>query len=538
MVSLSTLTDWSVLSRFLLENRTTLEVIMQINKKIFVLSLLVSSALVFTACDKNKGADAQTNNKTSELAATSQTQEQTSKEANREKVNNEEIINVDGFLSADDIAIAQQLRDEALKSSKGYSIVESLTTEVGPRMAGTAGDAAAVVWGEAKLKELGFDKVWKEPVTFKTWKRGIETAEVVAPFPQPLVITALGFSIGTAPEGLSAEIKAYDTLDDLKKAPENDAKGKIVFIKYRMKKARDGSGYGPAVAARGSGAVEAAKKGAVGILIRSIGTDSHRMAHTGMMRYSAEVQKIPAAALSAPDADLLENMLNRDKPVTVKMTLGAYDGPEYTSYNVIGEITGSEKPEEYVLIGGHLDSWDLGTGALDDGAGIAITAAAAELISRLPERPKRSIRVVMFANEEQGLVGARAYAEAHKDELHNIITAAESDFGAGPIWRIDSRVKPEALPVAKKIAELLKPLGIKYGNNRAGGGPDLIPLRQKGISVFSLRQDGTDYFDFHHTPDDTLDKINKEHLDQNTAAYVVFAYLAAQMEGDFGQKVE
>ncbi|MRX27339.1 M20/M25/M40 family metallo-hydrolase [Kangiella sp. HZ709] len=441
-------------------------------------------------------------------------------------------------LEAKDIKIAEQLRDEALKSSKGYAIVESLTTEVGPRMAGTAGDAAAVAWGEAKLKELGFDKVWKEPVTFPTWKRGVETAEVVSPFPQPLVITALGFSVGTPKGGLSAEIKAYETLQDLKDAPENDAKGKIVFIKYRMKKARDGSGYGPAVSARGSGAVEAAKKGAVGILIRSIGTQSHRMAHTGMMRYAKDVNKIPAAALSSPDADLLENMLTRGKPVTVKLTLGSYDGPEYTSYNVIGEITGSEKPEEYVLIGGHLDSWDLGTGALDDGAGIAITTAAAELISRLPERPKRSIRVIMWANEEQGLVGARAYAEMHKDKLANLITGAESDFGADRIWRIDSRVKPEALSVAKDIAKVMEPLGIKYGNNRAGGGPDLIPLRQLGVSVFSLRQDGTDYFDYHHTPDDTLDKIEKEALDQNTAAYVVLAYLAAQMNGDFGQKVE
>ncbi len=441
-------------------------------------------------------------------------------------------------LDAKDIEIAEQLREEALKTSKGYEIVESLTTEVGPRMAGTPGDAAAVKWGEAKLKELGFDKVWKEPVTFPTWKRGVETAEVISPFPQPLVITALGFSDGTAPEGLTAEIRAYNTLDDLKKAPEGDAEGKIVFIKYKMEKARDGSGYGPAVSARGSGAVEAAKKGAVGILIRSIGTDSHRMAHTGMMRYAEGVKRIPAAALSSPDADLLENMLKREKPITVKMTLGSFNAGEYTSHNVIGEITGSERPEEYVIIGGHLDSWDLGTGALDDGAGIAITTAAAELIARLPQRPKRSIRVIMFANEEQGLVGARAYAEAHKGELANIITGAESDFGAGPIWRIDSRVNPDALPIAKKIAELMEPLGITYGNNRAGGGPDLIPLRQMGISVFSLRQDGTDYFDYHHTPDDTLDKINKEHLDQNTAAYVVLAYLAAQMDGDFGTKVE
>ncbi|WP_223669545.1 M20/M25/M40 family metallo-hydrolase [Kangiella shandongensis] len=448
--------------------------------------------------------------------------------------NNSAIAAETPFISETDLATAAELRDEALKTSRGYEIVESLTTEVGPRMAGSPGDAAAVKWGVAKLKSLGFDKVWTEPVTFPTWKRGIETAEVVAPYPQPLVITALGFSVATPDDGLSAEIIEFESLEALKKSPEGSAKGKIVFINKRMKRAKDGSGYGPAVSARTTGASEAAKKGAVGILIRSIGTDSDRMAHTGLMRYEEDVNKIPAAALSAPDADLLENMLCRGKPVSVKMTIGAKQGGEYTSHNVIGEITGSEKPEEYVIIGGHLDSWDLGTGAIDDGAGIAITTAAAELIARLPQRPKRSIRVIMFANEEQGLVGGKAYAQAYKGELNHIITAAESDFGAGPIWRIDSKVKPDALPVVEKIAEILKPLGIEYGNNEAGGGPDLIPLRKMGISVFSLRQDGTDYFDYHHTPNDTLDKINPEHLNQNTAAYVVLAYIAAQMEGDFG----
>ncbi|MBD3653566.1 M28 family peptidase [Kangiella sp.] len=436
------------------------------------------------------------------------------------------------------LKIAAELRDEALKSSIGYEVVESLTTEVGPRMAGTPGDAAAVKWGVAKLEELGFDKVWTEPVTFPTWKRGTEKAEVIAPYPQPLVITALGFSVGTPEGGLTAEIVEFDTLEDLVNAPEGAAEGKIVFIKNRMKRARDGSGYGPAVSARGQGAVEAARKGAVAIMIRSIGTDSHRMAHTGMMRYEEGVKRIPAVALSAPDADLLENMVRRGKPITVKLDVDAEDGPDYTSHNVIGEIRGSEKPDEYVILAAHLDSWDLGTGALDDGAGIGITVAAAELIARLPERPKRSIRVIMFANEEQGLVGGKFYAEAHKDELNRIITAAESDFGAGKIWRLDSRVKQEAIPVVEKMAKVMEPLGISYGNNRAGGGPDLIPLRGYGISVFSLRQDGTDYFDYHHTPDDTFDKVDKEALDQNTAAYVVFAYIVAQMEGDFGFGLE
>ncbi len=441
----------------------------------------------------------------------------------------------DPAYTPEDLATAKQLREQALAGSPAWDIVESLTTEVGPRMAGTAGDAAAVVWAEAKLQELGFDKVWKEPVTFKSWSRGHERAEVVSPYPQPLAITALGLSVGTGGKPLEAEIVAFKSLEDLEAAPAGIARGKIVFISKRMTRHRDGAGYGPVVGARSKGAVEAARKGALGLLIRSVGTDSNRTPHTGMMRYEDGVKRIPAAALSNPDADLLENMLKRQKPVRVRMDLGGREEAEYTSYNVIGEITGAELPDEYVLIGGHLDSWDLGTGAIDDGAGIAITTAAAAMIGQLPERPKRSIRVVMFANEEQGLVGGKAYAEAHKDELDRMHTGAESDFGAGRIWKFSSRVREEALPLVSQMVEVLAPLGIRYGDNKAANGPDLIPVRKLGVSIFALHQDGTDYFDYHHTPNDTLDKIDPEDLNQNVAAYAVFAWLAAQAPIDFGQ---
>ena len=252
------------------------------------------------------------------------------------------------------------------------------------------------------------------------------------------------------------------------------------------------------------------------------------------MSYSLDVRRIPAAALSNPDADLLVNMVNRGKPVEVALTLTSRWDGDYTSHNVIGDIVGSEKPEEYVIIGGHLDSWDLGTGAIDDGAGCAITMAAASIIGSLDQAPKRTIRVILYANEEQGLYGARAYQQAHLTEMDRHIIGAESDFGAGPIYQFSSRVKPSALALVDQMSQVLAPLGIARGNNNAGGGPDLVPMRRAGMAVATLHQDGTDYFDYHHTANDTLDKVNPEHLAQNVAAYTVFAYLSAQAPGDFG----
>ncbi|WP_196137507.1 M20/M25/M40 family metallo-hydrolase [Aliikangiella sp. G2MR2-5] len=432
--------------------------------------------------------------------------------------------------SEEETKIVAQLRDQALGSNLAYEILESLTTEVGPRMAGTPQDALAVKWGVEKFKALGFDKVWTEPVTFDTWIRKSEAAEIVAPFKHQLNITALGFSVPTPDEGIEAEVIHFNTIEDLIEAEEGIADGKIVFISRKMERFRDGKGYGPAVKARSTGAVEAARKGAVAVVIRSIGTDSHRLPHTGMMRYKEGIKQIPAAAMSNPDADLMLRIFERGKPVTMKLSLNSHAGPEYTSHNVIGEMTGSEFPDEKVIIGGHLDSWDLGTGAVDDGAGVAITMAAAKIIGDAKVRPKRTIRVVLFANEEQGLVGAKAYGKAHANDIANHVTGAESDFGAGPIYAFSSNVAADNMPVVHKMAKLMKPLGIEYVDNNAGPGPDLWPVYNAGMSVFSLKQDGTDYFDLHHTADDTLDKVKPENLAQNTAAYVVFAYLSANSE--------
>lgn len=422
----------------------------------------------------------------------------------------------------------RQLQQQALKSDLAYDLVESLTVEVGPRLAGSDKDLIAVQWAESKLRSLGFDKVYKEAVQVPVWHRGEAKASITAPFAQPLVITALGGSIATPDNGIEANIIRFDSLAALQSASVDDVAGKIVFIDQITQRHITGKGYGKSVGGRSKGAVAAAEKGAVAVMIRSIGTDHDRMAHTGMMRYKDGVAKIPAAAMSNPDADLINAMLKRDTNITINLMLTAQNQGFATSYNVIAEVTGTSKPDEIVLIGAHLDSWDEGTGAIDDGAGVAIVTAAAKLIQDLPTKPARTIRVVLYAAEEVGLVGGKAYAKAHKAELDKHYIAAESDFGAGRIYQIDFRASEAAY---SELLELTIPMtnnAVALGNNTASGGPDVSILPSQGVPVASLRQDGTDYFDYHHTPNDTLDKIEPAALQQNVAAYAQFAYLMAQ----------
>jgi len=421
----------------------------------------------------------------------------------------------------------EDIKQQALESDLAWNIVESLTTEVGPRMPGTPGDKAAVSWAVAKFKAMGFDKVWTEPATFPKWIRYAESAAVISPSPQKLHITALGNSISTPKDGIQAQVIEFQTLAELENAPDNIAKGKIVFINYRMNRDRDGNGYGPAVKARNRGAVVSAQKGAVGYVMRSVSTANHRFAHTGGSHYKDGVTKIVTSAISNADADQLHRLIALGKPVTININVQAKSMGEGTSYNVIAEFTGTQFPQEHVLIGGHLDSWDLGTGALDDGAGVALTMAAAKL-AVAKDKPKRSIRVVLFAAEEFGLWGAKAYVKADAQRISKIVAAAESDFGADKIWAFESKVHASALPLVREIAAVMKSLDVEYiGKNSARGGPDLIPFRKFNIPEFSLSQDGTDYFNYHHTADDTLDKIDPEKLRQNVATYAVFAYMAA-----------
>ena len=444
----------------------------------------------------------------------------------------------DAPLSAQSIATANKLRDEgmagnATDGSRAYDIVESLTTEIGERLAGTPPSDRAVEWAKAKFHALGYDKVYTEPVTFPLWTRGHEDASVVAPYPQHLAITALGHSIGTSGP-IEAEVVEFATLDALKSARPGSLEGKFAYVSNRMQKFKDGHGYGPAVAARVDGPSIAGKLGARALLIRSAGTDHDRMPHTGVLDYTADAPKIPAAALSNPDADLLSNMLRRGAPVRVRLELGGEEHGMVTSYNVIGEITGRSKPDEVVVIGGHLDSWDLGTGAIDDGAGVAITMAAGALIGKLKMHPARSVRVIAYMDEESGSFGGKAYATAHFAQLKQHQLGAESDFGAGRVYALHAGVKDAAWPVIEQIGQVLAPLGIVAEKGGGDAGPDVGAFAEKGLAWAQLAQDGTDYFDWHHTANDTLDKIDPKALDQQAAAYAVLAYLAAEADGSMG----
>lgn len=428
------------------------------------------------------------------------------------------------------LATAATLREQALKDDTGWNTVESLTTEVGPRLAGSEADARAVAWAVARFKALGFDKVWTEPVTFPKWERRGEHAAIVDANMQPLGITALGGSPGGE---VTAQVVRFADLAALEAAADGSLTGKIAFVDYQMRSARDGSDYRNGGAIRSKGPSAAIRKGAIGFLMRSAGTDHHRVAHTGITRFDAGLTPVPSASLTIPDADQLARLLALGA-VKVRLALDCGWNGEATSYNVIGEITGRGRPQEVVLIGAHLDSWDLGTGAIDDAAGVGITMAAGHLIGKLEQAPKRTIRVVAFANEEQGLYGGKAYAARHGDDVVRHQLGAESDFGAGRIYGFNTGAPTHARAATQQIAAALKPLGIEYLADKGSAGPDIGPIAERGATWAWLGQDGSDYFDLHHNADDTLDKIDPEALAQNVAAYTVFAYLAAEADGDFG----
>jgi len=428
---------------------------------------------------------------------------------------------------------AKTLIEAALAGTQGYDITESLTTEVGQRLAGTEAEARARDWAVAKFKSIGLENVRVEPFTVPGWERGKETASIISPFPQDMIITSLGYSVATPVNGVEAEVVYFSELDALKKTTQ-DLTGKIAFISGRMGKAPDGAGYGPAGMKRRIGASEAAKHGAAAVIIRSVGTSSHRFPHTGGMRYAPDFPKIPIAALSAPDADQLERIFERGETVTVKMNLSPINTGERPSGNVIGEIVGTEFPDEIVLISGHLDSWDLGTGAIDDGAGIGISAGAAKVIIDSGLKPKRTIRVVAYGAEEIGLLGGFAYRDKYKDDLPNHIMASESDFGAVAPYEVHYNWT-EGREDMQALADLL---GLPLIKRDTSGGPDIGPIKREGVPAMRLQQDGTDYFDLHHTPDDTFDKIDPDDMAKNTAAFAAMAWITANSESDYRDNKE
>lgn len=416
------------------------------------------------------------------------------------------------------------IREAALKDDVAYAFTEGLTTEVGPRPAGTPQEARARDWAVARLKALGFANVRAEPYTMPVWVRGREEARILAPFPQNLVLAALGNSGSTGEKGIEGEIVYFPSIADLEAAPEAAVKGKIPFVDHGMTATQDGSSYGYFGAARRQGPSIASRKGAIAILIRSIGTDHHRVAHTGVQMWAEGVKPIPAAALSVPDAEQLARVVKRGQPVRVALTLTSKMLKDQPSGNVIAEIAGSDPAAGVVIAACHLDSWDQGTGAIDDATGCGIAAASALHIAKAGQ-PRRTIRVLMAGAEEVGGDGARAYFAAHGAEKHAL--ALESDFGADRVWRVDFKLPAGHDALATRIRQGLAPLGVGSGTQEAGGGADIAPLVKAGVPVIDLQQDGTRYFDLHHTPDDTLDKVDPEQLRQNVAAWAVTLSLVA-----------
>jgi hypothetical protein len=433
-------------------------------------------------------------------------------------------------LSEADAGIAA-MRDEALAGDTiAWEIAEGLTTEVGQRMAGTEAEARARAWAMERLNMLGFADVRIEPFTMNTWVRGEETARILGDYAQDMAVAALGHSGATPAEGLTAEIVAFASVADLRAAPLGSLDGKIVYVTHHMERTQDGSGYGFAGPARWNAPSLAAERGAVAIVIRSVGTDNHRNPHTGGTIWAEGVTPIPAGALSNPDADNLERMLARG-PVRMHLTLTPRWIGEQQSGNVIAEVPGTDPEAGIVLIACHLDSWDLATGAIDDASGCGIIAAAAHRFLERGMQPRRTIRLLWAGAEEVGVFGGDAYFAAHGEEHHAL--AAESDFGADRVWRVDFRLPESADEDAARLTALLAPLGIARGRQEATGGADTGPLVRAGAAAVDLQQDGTRYFDLHHTPDDTLDKIDPAQLRQNVAAWVVMLAVMANSEADF-----
>jgi carboxypeptidase Q len=420
---------------------------------------------------------------------------------------------------------AAQLRDAALSDNLAWTLVEELTTEVGPRQAGTEAEGRAREWAVRRLTELGFSNVRIEPFEMPVWVRGQERAEILSPFPQPLVLTALGNSGATPARGIEAEVIGFDSVAALQAASDESVRGKIVFITHGMTPTQDGSGYGQFGAPRRQGPSIASRKGAAGIVIRSIGTDYHRNPHTGVQMWADGARPIPAAALSIPDAEQLQRILARGRPVRMRLVLTPRNTGRHMSGNVVAEVPGTDPESGIITIGGHLDSWDLGTGAIDNAAGVAITTAAAHRIMQAG-RPRRTIRVVLFGAEEVGGGGGETHFRLHR-ERGNVVLVGESDFGADRIWRVNFNLAPANSALADRITALLAPLGIVRGRDPANAGADLGEWPRAGFAAIDLNQDGTRYFDYHHTPDDTLDKVDPGQLRQNVAAWTALLAVAA-----------
>ncbi len=406
-------------------------------------------------------------------------------------------------------------------------------------MSGSAQAAKAVEYVANELKAIGCE-VQLEKVMVPHWVRGEETAALIE-FPgraqnttQKIVLCALGGSVATPPEGIEADVIDVKNFDELKSMPREKVAGKIVLFNYPFDKqlaaeGRGGEAYGEAVVYRSNGPSAAARQGAVACLIRSVGGADYRLPHTGMTDYAKDAPKIPACAVTAEDADLIANLVPQG-PVKMKLVLTPKTLPDIESANVIADIKGSEHPEQVVIVSGHLDSWDLGTGAIDDGAGVAVSMETANLIQKLRLKPKRTIRVIAWMNEENGEAGSKQYAKDHEKEIQNHFAAIETDGGAGHPIGVNIKANPEVKKLFAPVADILQESGAGILHLVEHCGADIEPLEKADVPSFSPIQDSRFYFNYHHTAADTLDKIVPKELAENSAVVAVAAYALANME--------
>src|SRR5213596_1500543 len=433
----------------------------------------------------------------------------------------------------------KQLQKAALESDYSYKQVAHLANNIGPRLSGSPQAAKAVQYVANELKAIGCE-VQLERVMVPHWVRGEETAALVQ-FPgqaddttQKIVLCALGGSVATPADGITADVIAVRNFDELKALPRDKVTGKIVLFNYPFDKqmaaeGRGGDAYGEAVLYRGDGPSAAARQGAVACLIRSVGGADYRLPHTGQTKYADDALKIPAGAVTAEDADLIVDLV-RQGPVKMKLILTPQQLPDVESYNVIADIKGSAHPEQVIIVSGHLDSWDLGTGAIDDGAGVAVSMEVANLIQKLNLKPKRTIRVIAWMNEENGEAGSKQYGKDHEKEISRHFAVMETDGGAGHPIGVNMKANPEVKKMFAAVANILQESGAGILDLVEHCGADIEPLEKAGVPAFSPIQDSRFYFNYHHTAADTLDKIVPKELAENSAVVAVLAYALANME--------
>lgn len=441
-------------------------------------------------------------------------------------------------------ARAQQLIDASLESDVAYRLLGELSDHYSLRISGSERLEQAIDWSMQQMRELGLQNVRKEEVQVPVWIRGEESLALSSPMGYPVAMLGLGMSVGTSPEGIEAEVLVVDSFDDLAQRSDQEIAGKIVLFDVPYE------GYGRTVPYRVRGASAASARGAVAALVRSIGPDGQRLPHTGTLRYDDAVKPIPAAAISSEDASMMRRMQDRGDRIVARLQMQARTEPDRISHNVIGEVIGRELPDEIVVIGGHIDSWDVGQGAQDDGAGCMIAVGAAELMLRTGLVPRRTVRVVLWTNEENGLRGAEAYRDRHRDELDRHVAAIESDSGNGPVqgFRFDlraaavgaaneteagevlARARERGLSMLGPLASLLAATGAD-SVFVAGSGADVGPIAALGVPGLGLHHETTQYFEIHHTAADTFDRIDPRTLQENVAAMAVMAWVLAEMEG-------